>query len=204
MWTLLPLLARAEEPLASIPVGPVVPPEVLGALPSQTQDEERWADIDARAARRAQGALVASGIALATTTSGLALLGAVDAGDTDAEPAAIALVTVGAVGSMVAMPTYLSALGRSHRSLKERNVFTGSGAAAGAWTTLGAGLPLMALMLEAPVVYPVWNGAVLALGCAQAAHDDRSRRAAGLGAVRLPWQVTLVPRPDGLSVAGSF
>jgi hypothetical protein len=205
MWSLFAARCFAVEPVEPEGVyGPWPPPDVSGQLELQVQDEERWARVDRRAAHTADVALVVSGVGIGVSTAGLLLVGAGDFGDEAATVPGALMVGAGAVTTTAATPVFLAALGRSHRSLKERNVRTGAGSGALAWTLFGSALPLSLAFVEAPVTYPIWAGSVLALGCAQAAHDDRARRGAALPATGVPWRVGLVPRVDGMSLAGTF
>lgn len=199
MWSLV-AAALAADPA---PYGPVAA-EVSAHLPLQVQDEDLWAARDLRATRTARAALVASGVSIAVTTAGIVTYGAVDFGDDQLQPLAAGLTAGGAIATAVTVPTFLGAVGRSHRSLRERNVFTGTGASAGAWTTLSLGAPASALFYYAPAGFPVWTGAILAMGCAQWARDDRARRAAGLPTGGPPWRFGLQVRPDGVQVDGTF
>lgn len=199
MWTL------ASAALAA----PDAPPPALLApdpadLPLQVPREERWASIDARASRTARAAFVVTAAFGVTSTVGLVMAADGGWGDEALLDPGRTLVAIGATGTAVTVPVFLTAVQRSHRSLRERDVYTSGAGTAGAWTVYLSGGPAIPLFLAAPTFLPIWTGAVLAVGGAQVVRDDRARRGAGLPTPDRPWQIRLAPRPDGIELDGTF
>ncbi len=184
--------AELDEPLAE-------------RLPLQVAQEDRWRGVDRRASDLAEAGGMVTAVGAGTmAAAGVALL--IDAcnGGAFAGLAAVGALT-GGTGMVIGPPMMLGGSLRGARSLRARGVMVTTLPGALGWTCLGLLVLSPAAQEGAIVLAPALYGASVGLGYAQMRAVANRRTEARLEPVKpSAVQVSVVPSPRGLALAGTF